>query len=314
MATAARIRIIVYGSLALVGLLASIGSLQYLNASPPIPDLSLYAPPDLAELRRLATQHPDPADAPIRLNRLRVALAAPDRSFNAFQLVYRPRGVHTSIVIDPVHDRRRHDEIPGAGRYDPLAYERLQAELQRVRVVLITQEVFYHLGGLSRSDQLYAIRDRIRLTEAQIRSPRLIESRFPPAVLEAMRALPCSSACSPAAGVVLVPTPSHTPGAQLIYIRLASGREYVLVGEQSITRERIEGLQALRRLDYLLAREDSACMAHLLRMLHDLKKKHPGLHIIPVHDEPGLQAEIETGSIGDGFEYDSPFRMSSLSY
>lgn len=291
----------------LAAILVLAGSLAYrfINERPPIPRASRFQP-EIEEFRRLTAV----GGGPGAIRRLRIADSghAGNRvSINSFQLVYGQRRNRSTIVIDAGLDARLHREFNPGGEFYPDAYERLQQELLRATAIYCTRESYEHVGGISRSAALYGIRDRVRFTAAQARSPELTAARFPPTVLEAMTTIACARACSPAPGIVLFPAPGDAPGAQWIYIRDARRREFLLLGERTISYAEIERLQPRRSLSYWRADRDAQDIAHRLRALHDLMRAQPELTIVPVHDEDRLSALIAAGFLGDGFEYDSPF-------
>lgn len=276
---------------------------EQFDRRPALPRVSRYQP-DLKEFRRL-TQN---IRGPRALNRLKIADERdPGVTINSFQLVYGARDDRSTILIDAGLDARLHRELSPRGKFFSKAYERLQTELQRARSIYFTQEYYDHVGGISRSADLYGIRDRIRLTALQARSPHLKASRFPPTVLEAITTIQCDRVCSPAPGLVLFATPGQARGAQWVYLRMADGRELLLVGEKSITHKEIRNLQPRRNFTYWLADRDAEEIAHRLQALHVLQAAYERLKIVPVHDEATLQKYIQAGIIGEGFDYDSPF-------
>ncbi|MCR9143763.1 MAG: hypothetical protein NXI24_16060 [bacterium] len=273
---------------------------------PRVPSVSRFQP-DIQEFRRLAQS----SRGPTAVRRLKVAEVVERGrriSINSFQLIYGSRRNRSTIVIDTGLDARLFREFGGSGEFYPEAYERLQRELLRTRAVYVTRESYDHTGGVSRSADLYGIRDRLRFTQAQARSPQLLkDARFPPTVLEAITTIACERICSPAPGLVLFPAPGDAPGAQWIYLRGIDGLEMLLVGDRSIAHKQIESLEPDSRAHYWLADRDAEDLAHRLRALHDLQKAAPALSIVPVHDEARIAVLIATETIGDGFEYDSPF-------
>ena len=260
--------------------------------------------PDLARFRALA----DVPGAPVALNRLLIARQTPGLTINSFQLVYGERDNQWTVLIDTGVDARLYEDLNPREIFYPKAYERFEIELARTEALYFTRESFDHVGGVSRSPSLYGIRDRLKFTYVQLRSPFLKEARIPPAVLEAMSAIDCDAICSPAPGIVLFAAPGATPGAQWIYARLVTGREYLLVGEKSISLQEIQTLRPRQsRFAYWAAGHNGEVIAHQLRALHTLFSENKSLVILPVHDESALIKATEAGYLGDGFDYDSPF-------
>ena len=282
-------------------------TLDLVHGQPPIPARADWQV-DVKALRR-AVAGDQPA---LSLHRLRFGALTEQRSVNAFQLVYDSRRTSgATVVIDSGIDPRTHRKLSDAANrndYDTAAYEQLQNELLRTTAVWFTEETLEHVDGLARSPNLYGIRDRIRFTEDQLRSPTLRATRFPPSVLEALVAVDCAQICRLAPGLASIAAPTvRSPGARWLYVRLASGRELLLVGDAMLSQARIRALHAPSRLDFWWAGRDARSVNQALRVLHDLMQQHPELYIVPVQDEATLKSFEADGVLQPGFVYRSPF-------
>jgi glyoxylase-like metal-dependent hydrolase (beta-lactamase superfamily II) len=88
--------------------------------------------------------------------------------------------------------------------------------------------------------------------------------------------------------IVVVPTPGHTPGSVTIFLTLASGTRYALVGDLVWQREGV----TLREERPWLSRkwadlDPESTRENLLRVVA-IKERFPELLIVPAHDSRGF--------------------------
>ncbi|GMT98647.1 hypothetical protein KH5H1_27660 [Corallococcus caeni] len=101
-------------------------------------------------------------------------------------------------------------------------------------------------------------------------------------------------------GVVLIKAPGHTPGTQMVYVRLVDGREFLLVGDVAWHQDNIQLPRMLPRLAQWVGGGDAQAMAHQLRWLHDLQGTAPELHLVLAHDGAQMQDSQRRELILDG--------------
>lgn len=88
-----------------------------------------------------------------------------------------------------------------------------------------------------------------------------------------------------APGVVVIPAPSHTPGSQMIFVRLGDGREFLFAGDIATLDASWQELRARSRLvSDFIAPEDRPEVYAWLRTIRQLKAEAPGLIVVPGHD------------------------------
>jgi len=83
---------------------------------------------------------------------------------------------------------------------------------------------------------------------------------------------------------VLVPMPGHTPGSTGLLLRTGSGRQVLFVGDTVWNAQAI----ALQAPKILLARRladaNADAVQRLIGLLHELKRQHPEVMLVPAHD------------------------------
>ncbi|MCI0570927.1 MAG: MBL fold metallo-hydrolase, partial [Myxococcaceae bacterium] len=205
-----------------------------------IPEESRFGA-DLGAIRALAVSTGAPLPTALHSQRIARAEGVPSAmvvagaglgthtfDFYAYQLVY--EGGRT-VLVDAVHDEQtQRDNFPDA-QFDAAGFARMQEALRRTDVVTVTHEHFDHCAGIARSPHLEDIARKVAMTEEQLHGPEAVPAGFTPEVLAKLAPLRYERMHLLRPGVVLIKAPGHTPGTQMVYVRLASGREFLLVGD-----------------------------------------------------------------------------------
>ncbi|GAA4766056.1 MBL fold metallo-hydrolase [Novosphingobium ginsenosidimutans] len=171
----------------------------------------------------------------------------------------------------------------GMAEFWPERQAKVERAMDEAGLILATHEHPDHLGALARKGGA-ALASVARLNAGQVPpssyAASLAWSEKPPQPSLAAEGL---QAVAP--GVVVIPAPSHTPGSQMIYVRLADGREVLFAGDIATMAASWQELRARSRLvgDYLAPENRSEVFAWL-RTIRALKKEAPGLLVIPGHD------------------------------
>ena len=286
----------------------------YLTARTAVPETSDYAF-DLAEIRRLAGTLPGPA--PLRVNAELVAHAEIPRGgvfagepfephpmvHQSFQIVFPDR----FLLLDAGFDAAMHAKMlersgPGPP-YFPDAYARVQAALAAADAIYITHEHGDHLQGIARFTPPEALLGRLRLTPEQLGNTLRMDQVAMPQVLRDAEPFAYETYAAVAPGVVMIKAAGHTPGAHLMYVRLADGRELLFIGDTAWHMDAIRKLHYRPRLitDHFI-NEDRAALLDQFRTLHDLDRAHPEVRIVASHDADQRAKHAEEGLIGTGFE------------
>lgn len=265
---------------------------------------------DVTELRRLAAQPAGERPQSIQLEHVgsfvfAQAMIVPGDPWKgtpvpvyAYQLSY-PNG--RSIIIDAAMD----DSLPAPDflfpAYFPDAYRRLQEALLRASAIVVTHEHFDHIAGVTDHPQIEQLLPALKLTAEQVdNADRSFPASQPDILREAYTPLRYSRLHALAPGVVLIKSPGHTPGSQMVYVRMADNRELLFVGDVAWKQRNIETRRERPRFMTLLLREDRQAVFGLLNTLHELQAQHPEIRQLPGHDATVIQPLLDEGWLQAG--------------
>lgn len=304
-----RVLLIVVGLLAVV----AFGAFRYLFGRAAVPEKSDYAL-DLSEVRRLASA--TPGDPPQRVNHEQIAEASlpagavfageslrvqHPMSHGVYQVVY---GDGSYVMIDSAFDADMlHVMNPGTAFADD-AWAAIQRGLAGAKRIVITHEHADHIGGIARFAAPENLLGRVLLTREQLENKAMMTAaRFPESLQKSVTPLAYQRYYALAPGMVLVKAPGHTPGSQMIYVRLASGKELLFLGDVAWHMDQIRKLWYRPRLvtDFFIHENRDQVMAEF-RTLHDLSERDP-IQFVVSHDADQRKELLAAGLLGPHFQF-----------
>jgi glyoxylase-like metal-dependent hydrolase (beta-lactamase superfamily II) len=267
-------------------------------------------PVTMAQLRGLAAAKPGPAPTGVQVElvtyrrlpgTLFVAGGGIKRRLIGVMAWRLPVPGQGPIVIDSAMDAKAAKAM-GMEEFDPSAWQRVEAALASASHIVITHEHPDHLGGLVGPDQR-ALLDKAILNPNQLPGNRwtnLLPWPNPPLPK------PMITGTTPVAiapGVVVIPAASHTEGSQMIFVRLADGREFLFTGDIATSAQNWEELRARSRLigDYIAPENRSEVFAWL-KTIRALRAQSPELVILPGHDFEWLIRPENRDKVTFGFD------------
>jgi glyoxylase-like metal-dependent hydrolase (beta-lactamase superfamily II) len=154
-----------------------------------------------------------------------------------------------------------------------------------------------------RSTSFAELAPKTVLTRSQLQSlmtePQIPELRPTPEMAARLRVVDYSDYLPFAPGIALIKAPGHTPGSQMVYVVLQSGKELLLAGDVAW---HMDGVRMNTGKDAPWIKEPPELMAAELNWLNDLSRIEKNLSIVISHDEEQRRQYIEQGVLGDGFE------------
>jgi glyoxylase-like metal-dependent hydrolase (beta-lactamase superfamily II) len=257
-----------------------------------------------------------PGDLPIAVNHAQIAVGSLPRgavfagesistpqpmTHGAWQVVYADGGF--GLIDSAFPEAGLHEMNPDAV-FDAGAWSSIQQALGDARWIVITHEHADHLGGIAAFAQPERLVGRLSLTKEQLANDeQLALSHFPDALRAKLTPIGYERYYALAPGVVLAKAAGHTPGSQLVYVALASGRQLLFVGDVAWHMDQIHQLWYRPRLvtDFFLGEDRAAVMGQLLA-LRNLAATQPALQIVVSHDVDQRDELIESGVIGSSFQ------------
>ncbi len=236
-------------------------------------------------------------------------------------------GPDSATVPYPVFQIRRGDEwiMVDAGM-DPRAiggrptfsfhdYSAIQRGLRGAAVNVLTHEHHDHALGVFRGPHVEEIQRRTQLTSAQRRwmleRPNDTILKLDPAHADRFRIRDYDGLLALAPGVVLINAPGHTGGSQMVFVRLRSGAEVILVGDVAWHSDNITRIaHKPETATASFGGEDRPAVERQLRWLRGVREAGVGLAVS--HDGASLDALVAGGALSRGFTF--PAATSSANH
>ena len=281
---------------ACLALLISLASLSMRAAQQPPTEAKPAWSADLADVRRVAALIP--GRRALRINVLKFAESHRTKNFvvkgeaadpgtqarTVFQVVY-PDGY---VMVDAGMDLTVHRLI-GRGAEEPYFAEQAQQvdkALRGARAIIFTHEHGDHVSGVIRTPYLNELAPKTILTRTQVRTltttPQFPEIRLTDEQAQRYRIIDYDKYMAFAPGWALIKAAGHTPGSQMMFITLDSGREYLLIGDAAW---HMDNVRKVTGKDAPWIVEDTAAVNDQLKWLNGLSTSDRNLVIVASHDD-----------------------------
>ena len=267
----------------------------------------------LEDIRRTAALIP--GRRPLRINFLKFAESRRTKNFSvknspatpsiqartAFQVMY----ADGSVMVDAGMSRDVHTFF-GRGveePYDIEAARQVERAVQSARLIVITHEHGDHVAGVIHTPLARELAPKTILTRTQLEilttKPQMPEIHVTDDLARRFIVVDYDQYLPLAPGIVAIKAPGHTPGSQIIYLALESGREYLLIGDAAW---HMDGVRLVRGKDAPWVTEDQNAVMDQLRWLNGLSRTHPSLVMVASHDEEQHAELIHKGVLTNRLE------------
>src|SRR5258706_9437134 len=230
--------------------------------------------------------------------------AAKDPSIQArtaFQVVYRDG----TVMVDSGMDLQVH-KFFGRGveePYFPDQAREVERALRAAKAIAMTHEHGDHVAGVIRSPFFAELAPKTVLTRTQVQTlmtePQMPEIKLTPDVAKRFIVIDYDKYYPFAPGMALIKAPGHTPGSQMIYLVLDSGKEYVLAGDVAW---HMDGVRTITGKDAPWITEDEPSIGAELAWLNMLTKTEKNVTVVLSHDEEQRLDYIKQKLLGDRLE------------
>ena len=264
---------------------------------------------DLGAVRSLARVIPGPH--PLRLNVIKFAESRRTKNFSvkdvpaspsvqartAFQVVY----ADGTVMVDAGMDQQVH-RFFGRGvdePYFPEAAQQVERAVRAARLIVVTHEHGDHVAGVIRTPLVGELAPKTVLTRPQVQtlvaSPQMPEIALTDQTARRYVVVDYDKYLPIAPGMVLIKAAGHTPGSQMVYVALQSGREILLIGDAAW---HMDGIRLMRGKDAPWVTEDQAAVRDQLAWLNQLSRAERDLVIVASHDDEQLAELLQKGILG----------------
>ena len=169
--------------------------------------------------------------------------------------------------------------------------------------IVVTHEHGDHVAGVIRTSRARELAPKTILTRSQVQTllttPQMPEIKLTEELAARYLVVDYDRYFPLTAGIVLIKAPGHTPGSQMVYIALESGREYLLIGDAAW---HMDGVRLMKGKDAPWVTEEQNAVMSQLKWLNGLSRSEPRLVIVASHDDEEHAELIRQGILGGRFE------------
>jgi len=268
---------------------------------------------DIADVRHVAAMIP--GAKPLRVNVIKFAESRRTKNFSikgapkepsiqartAFQVVYRDG----TIMIDSGMDLQVH-KFFGRGveePYFPDAAKEVERAVRAAKAIVMTHEHGDHVAGVIHTPFFAELAPKTVLTRTQVQTlltePQMPEIKLSPEQVKRFIVVDYDKYYPFAPGMTLIKSPGHTPGSQMVYVALDSGKEFVFAGDVAW---HMDGVRAVTGKDAPWITEDEPSIKGELTWLNGLTKTEKNVTVVLSHDEEQRLDNIKQKLLGDHLE------------
>jgi glyoxylase-like metal-dependent hydrolase (beta-lactamase superfamily II) len=218
-----------------------------------------------------------------------------------FQVVY----ADGLVMVDAGMDLPMHKQI-GRGADEPYFAEQAQQvdkALRSARSIIFTHEHGDHVTGVIRTPYLNELAPKTILTRQQVRTlettPQFPDLKLTEEQAQRYRIIDYDKYMPFAPGWALIKAAGHTPGSQMMFITLDSGREYLLIGDAAW---HMDNVRKVTGKDAPWIVEDVAAVNDQLKWLNGLSASEKNLVIIASHDDDEHKELVSKKLLGGKLE------------
>lgn len=224
----------------------------------------------------------------------------------AFQIQFQD----STIMVDTGMDEEVH-RFYGFGRTEPYWPER-NAEVQQALLaadkIVVTHEHGDHVAGVLRSDDRELLAKKTYFNAAQVNTlinkPQIFQIALTPERAASYQVLDFESTLAIAPGVVLIRSAGHTPGHQMVYVRLANEREFLLIGDIGWSLDNISQLTLRPANTMARIGEDGDALMQQMRWIKE-QVDHEGVVAVPSHDDRLLEQLVAADLLQDRLKFEA---------
>jgi glyoxylase-like metal-dependent hydrolase (beta-lactamase superfamily II) len=206
-------------------------------------------------------------------------------------------------MIDAGMDQQVHNFF-GRGvvePYFPDAAREVERALRAAKSIVVTHEHGDHAAGVLRGPDVAQLAPKTILTRTQVdtllNNPQMPEIKLTPALAARYNVVDYDKYMPYGPGIALIKSPGHTPGSQMVYVALDSGREYLFIGDAAW---HMDSVRQLKGKDAPWVTENKDQVMAQLRWLNQLERTEKNLFVIASHDQEQHQELVENEKILGG--------------
>jgi glyoxylase-like metal-dependent hydrolase (beta-lactamase superfamily II) len=208
-------------------------------------------------------------------------------------------------MVDAGMDRQVHAFF-GRGveePYDEAAARQVERAVGAARLIVVTHEHGDHVAGVIRAANAADLARKTILTRTQVRTlmtmPQMPEIRLSEEAARRFIVVDYDKYLPIAPGIAAVTAAGHTPGSQMVFVSLDTGRDYLLIGDVTW---HMDGVRLVTGKDAPWITEDQAAILDQLRWLNELSRTEPKVVIVASHDEEQHKQLVAAQLLGNRLE------------